>query len=151
MDDMRYQRLLNMSAGSEKDMELLPIFSPLYNMREICKQIVLLEDHLNHPRKRCPDCIRKHFLTLEALFEEAISLDEKQEYTSLLEGKAEYIRMLSEFWIDKEDIRRIAQGLRKLRKEFMEISFETRLAISVSKVATLHLNKNKHVCAKRFE
>ena len=73
---------------SEKDMGLLPIMSPLFNLREICKQMSLLEDHLNNVRKRCPDCIRKHFLTIEALFEEAVSLDKDQEYAEVLDGKA---------------------------------------------------------------
>lgn len=56
--------------------DLLPIMHPLFNLREACKHLALLEDHLNQPRKRCPDCIRKHFLTLEALFEEGVSLDD---------------------------------------------------------------------------
>lgn len=37
---------------------LLPIMSPLFNLREVCKHLTLLEDHLNQPRKRCPDCTR---------------------------------------------------------------------------------------------
>jgi hypothetical protein len=53
---------------------LLPIMDPVFNMREILKQVVLLEDHLFHAQKRCRDCVNKHFLTIEALAEEAISL-----------------------------------------------------------------------------
>ena len=68
--------------SDENEKELLPVFSPLFNMREICKQVVLLEDHLNNPRKRCPDCIKKHFLTIEAFFEEAVSLDKLQKFES---------------------------------------------------------------------
>ena len=60
---------------ADKQPDLLPIMHPLYNLREVCKQTALLEDHLNNERKRCQDCIRKHFLTIEALLEEAISLD----------------------------------------------------------------------------
>lgn len=47
---------------------------PMYNLKEVCKQLLLLEDHLTHPEKMCPDCIRKHTLLAEALAEEAISL-----------------------------------------------------------------------------
>ena len=46
-----------------------------YSLRECCKQLVLLEDHLAHPNKRCPDCIHKHRLTAEAFAEEALTLD----------------------------------------------------------------------------
>jgi hypothetical protein len=48
---------------------LLPVLDPRFNMREICKQSVLLEDHLFQKEKRCHDCICKHFLTIEALAE----------------------------------------------------------------------------------
>jgi len=53
---------------------LLPVMRPSFNAREICKEAVLLEHHLNEPHQRCRDCINKHFLTIEALAEEAISL-----------------------------------------------------------------------------
>lgn len=51
-----------------------PVTDPAYNMKEIIKQLVLLEDHLINRKKRCPDCISKHFLTIIALQEEAMSL-----------------------------------------------------------------------------
>ena len=53
---------------------------PLYNAREASKQIVLLEHHLFDPRSRCVDCIRKHFLTIEALLDEAVTLDKGNAY-----------------------------------------------------------------------
>ena len=90
-------------STNERDMGLLPIMSPLYNLREICKQIALLEEHLNQPRKRCPDCIRKHFLTIEALFEEAVSLDKELKYRELLDGKAQDVRNLQGVWLDTKD------------------------------------------------
>lgn len=57
-----------------KKITLLPVLRPSFNAREICKELVLLEKHLNEPLQRCKDCISKHFLTIEALAEEAISL-----------------------------------------------------------------------------
>lgn len=54
--------------------EVLGITDPRFNLREICKQLLLLEDHLYSPNKQCPDCITKHFLTTEALVEEMNSL-----------------------------------------------------------------------------
>lgn len=47
---------------------------PAQNMREIIKQLIMLEDHLFQTCKRCPDCIRKHFLTVEGLAEECGTL-----------------------------------------------------------------------------
>tara|TARA_Y100001937_G_scaffold84758_1_gene114641 strand:- start:189 stop:605 length:417 start_codon:yes stop_codon:yes gene_type:complete len=125
---------------SEKKRGLLPIMSPLYNMREICKQVALLEEHLNQPRKRCPDCIRKHFLTIEALFEEAISLDKDFKYDDYLDGKAEMCRLLQEEWLDGGDEQKIAQRLRTMRKEFAPICFDTRKMATVVIVAEKYLS-----------
>jgi len=58
----------------QKTWSWLPLTSPEFNFREIAKQLLLLEDHLAHPNKGCPDCIRKHLLTAEALADEASAL-----------------------------------------------------------------------------
>ena len=130
----------------EKDMGLLPIMSPLYNLREICKQVALLEEHLNQPRKRCPDCIRKHFLTIEALFEEAVSLDKELKYGEHLEGKAQEIRNLQGVWIDTKDGQdtheahlMIAQALRQMRKSFAPLCFDVRKMASIKRMASLYV------------
>ncbi len=51
------------------------LLTPALNLRDVVKQMLLLEDHLLQPDRRCPDCIRKHLLKIEALVEEARSLD----------------------------------------------------------------------------
>lgn len=107
---------------------------PLFNLREICKQCALLEDHLNNPRKRCHDCIRKHFLTIEGLFEEAVSLDKDRKWSKLTDGKADYVRRLQERWIDGTDCRDIAQSLREVRKDFAPECFDLR-AMKLGSVA----------------
>ena len=91
--------------------ELYPIMSPKFNLREICKQIVLLEDHLNQVKKRCPDCIRKHLLTIEGLFEEAISLDTEGTLAKQIERAPDYFRYLQERWVDGADERVYPQYL----------------------------------------
>ncbi len=48
-----------------------PVSDPAYNMREVAKQSVLLEEHLVQPNKYCVDCIGKHFLHAIGLAEEA--------------------------------------------------------------------------------
>jgi len=116
---------------------LLPIMHPLYNLREVCKQSALLEDHLNNERKRCQDCIRKHFLTIEALFEEALSLDTKGKWFHLLDEKAEFVRELQERWIDGDEPRDIAQELRKVRKEFAPECFDLREMTEESRLASM--------------
>jgi len=127
---MRY-RFANLNhQESEKDLDLLPIMNPLFNMREICKQMVLLEDHLNNFRKRCHDCIRKHFLTIEAFFEEAISLDKDLKYLDILEGQAQNIRNLQGVWLrfkedkDSKGYYLISQKLRDIRKELTPYCFD---------------------------
>jgi len=45
-----------------------------FSLREAAKQLILLEDHLHHAGKRCPDCIHKHQLAAEAFAEEAVTL-----------------------------------------------------------------------------
>lgn len=122
-------------AGKGDD--LLPIMHPLYNLREICKQIALLEDHLNQERKRCRDCIRKHFLTIEALFEEATTLDNKAKWADLIDGKADEIRGFQTRWLDDEDPREIAQELRAIRKGMSEQCFDLRNMTEKSRTASL--------------
>lgn len=51
-----------------------PVSDPAYNMREIAKQSVLLEEHLTVPSKYCPDCCVKHLLHLHGLATEALML-----------------------------------------------------------------------------
>lgn len=130
----------------EEKMGLLPIMNPLFNLREICKQMSLLEDHLNNPRKRCPDCIRKHFLTIEALFEEAVSLDKELEYSDVLDGKAQEVRDLQGEWLDcregkksNEGHKMIAQALRVMRKDFAPLCFDVRDLNQIAKTARNYL------------
>jgi len=137
--------------------DLLPIMHPLYNLREICKQCALLEDHLNNERKRCQDCIRKHFLTIEALFEEATSLDTKAKWADKIDGKADLVRDFQMRWIDGDDPRDIAQDIREIRKDFSNECFdlrgmteESRLAsgkVSLQvQVADRYVRRGTHVC-----
>lgn len=103
---------------------LLPVMNPLYNVREICKQSLLLEDHLFQKKKQCMDCCRKHALTLEALAEEAITLDKDQKYSEILDPLPNEYREISKQLIDKEDSKVIAQNLRKIRKELVPLCFD---------------------------
>ena len=109
----------------EGDGKLLPVLDYKFNMREICKQCILLEDHLSHLEKRCPDCCIKHFLALEALSEEAIQLDKKREGMDEIYHLPERIRKIQKNWYKDpaKNASQCSQDLREIRKELMEISF----------------------------
>lgn len=112
-----YEKFCDEKCGEGKN--LLPIMDPMYNMREFCKQSILLEDHLTHPRKSCKDCISKHNLTLEALAEEACTLDKEGKYKNILLPLPEKCRSLQKRLYGGEDQHTIAQEYRKLRKKLM--------------------------------
>ncbi|MDB4278159.1 2'-5' RNA ligase family protein [Deltaproteobacteria bacterium] len=94
---------------------LLPVMDPLFNVRECVKQLILLEDHLFHPRKRCPDCIKKHTLFAEALMEEAVTLDRRGEHP-YLSKLAEDIRSMGRaiLTMPLEEAAQVARQIRKL-------------------------------------
>jgi hypothetical protein len=131
---------------------LLPIKHPLFNLREVCKQCALLEDHLNSEGKQCVDCIRKHFLTIEGLFEEAVSLDAHNQWSDLIGGKADLIRQLEALWIDTRYPGVIAQGLRQIRKELTPECFDLRLMTgerTASRVADRWVQRGVHICGSK--
>jgi hypothetical protein len=108
---------------SEKD--LLPVLDSKFNYREICKQSILLEDHLSVKEKRCTDCCIKHFLALEALSEEAIGLDKKNELDSVMKDLPNRIRLIQQKWYSDPDKKSLecAQDLRAIRKLLMTNCF----------------------------
>jgi hypothetical protein len=115
----------NISPTSEPEQQLLPVLDANFNMREICKQCILLEDHLSHVEKRCPDCCIKHFLALEALSEEAIQLDKEQKLDKNVKDLPTRIRGIQKRWYQNpsHNATQCSQDLRKIRKLLMENSF----------------------------
>lgn len=105
---------------------LLPVMDPIFNLREICKQCILLEDHLCHNEKRCFDCCVKHFLTIEALAEEAITLDSSQKHTAKIQSLPSHIRRLQHQWHQDPDnnSQTVSHELRKIRKDFQLDTFD---------------------------
>lgn len=73
-----------------------PVDDPAYNMREVAKQTLLLEQHLAEPRKLCRACSVKHLLLCCGLLEEAAWMAGARapEYPHLLDAMAEYDRLL---------------------------------------------------------
>lgn len=68
------------SKDTGEDAKLLPIMDPKFNLREVAKHLILLEDHLFHKGKRCGDCILKHLYTIDGFLDEGITLDKEKKY-----------------------------------------------------------------------
>lgn len=98
------------------------VSDPVYNMKEIIKQSILLEEHLVQPKKRCRDCISKHFIHINRLHEEALWLANSNcnKYPFLVETTGFYSEQFDE-WLnsyDHEDtLMQIAGKLRDIRKK----------------------------------
>ena len=93
-----------------------PLMDPLFNMREMCKEFTLLEDHLNQPDMQCQDCINKHLMKCEALSEEAISLDKQGQYPFIAEIP-NLVRGWHEHILDGQPLEDLAASVRSIRKE----------------------------------
>ena len=99
-----------------------PVSDPAYNMQQIAKQSVLLEEHLAEDRKYCKDCIVKHFLHITGLAEEAVWLagERLHEYPHMREGVAFYNEQFDAWRSAKDDdaVRfRVLTRLRDFRKQ----------------------------------
>lgn len=111
----------SITGGGDKN--TLSIFDPRFNMREIAKHLILLEDHLFHKNKHCIDCISKHFLTIEAFAEETRTLDKTLEFEDEVQ-KVLQIKSIMPPLIAKmkkktstpKDFASVAQSLRQIRK-----------------------------------
>ena len=122
-----------------------PLTDPMFNLREVVKQLTLLEDHLAHPYKVCPDCIRKHLITIEALAEEASAMDTKdaQGTVKFDEDLAELARVWMENIADGKDLKTIAGEVRGLRKVMMPAVYDPRQ--SIDRVASV-FQERKQIC-----
>lgn len=103
----------------------LPLTDPRYSMREACKQIVLLEQHLCEPERECADCIRKHLLTAEGHLEEALDLGAEDDVFDVITTALPQLRALARAWYDGDlRPRMIGARLRQLRKTMLPICFD---------------------------
>lgn len=99
----------------------LPLMDPEHNIREIIKQVVLLEDHCAHgDSKFCEDCVTKHAMAAEALAEEAITLDTSNKYSNVLGPLANLIRNVQRrMWQGDLTPSAAAREYRSIRKTLM--------------------------------
>jgi hypothetical protein len=105
-----------------------PVSDPAYNMQQIVKQSILLEEHITNKNKRCRDCITKHFLHIIGLAEEAqlLASNRCNKYPLINESVELYNKLFNEWMIVKDDNMRvlnIADQLRINRKKLIAIYF----------------------------
>jgi hypothetical protein len=105
---------------------LLPLMSSSFNIREACKQSILLEDHLIQPRRRCKVCIRKHMLFYEALLEEAQTLNGAEKYKVIIEEMLINLKVCEKMFIDGQPYEAIGQRLRTMRNRVTADFFEVK-------------------------
>ena len=109
-------------CGKESGID--PVSDPAYNMKEIASQSILLEDHLSQPKKRCRDCIAKHFISITSYLKEAICLagEDIHKYP-YMEESVGYYNALFDDWLnnqwDEEKVLHIAGQLRVMRKKIV--------------------------------
>lgn len=130
-DDMNDK---NVNSNKDNANKLDPISNPRYNMQQVIKQSILLEEHLNCKRKRCRDCITKHFNHIIGLCEEAVMLstNKPKNYCPHLINSVELYNDTFKEWLDcykrkqehNEDcIKKICDRLRGHRKKLITCYF----------------------------
>lgn len=116
---------LILGGGANAPYMKMDLMDPKHNLREIAKQLILLEDHMAHKNKRCVDCITKHYLMVEGLLEEAITLDKTAEHVEEVRKITEQVKPAVMSIIDLIKHKKISdkayhetcQVLRTVRKE----------------------------------
>ena len=105
-----------------------PVSDPKYNMQQIVKQSILLEEHLTNKNKRCRDCITKHFQHIIGLAEEAqmLATTKCNKYPLLNDSVTIYNDLFNEWFKNRDDetkILEISDKLRIHRKKLIAIYF----------------------------
>lgn len=102
-----------------------PVSDPKYNMQQIIKQSILLEEHLANKNKRCRDCITKHFSHIIGLAEEAqmLAANNISKYPLINEAAELYNNLFKEWLADNGKFLEICGELRNMRKKLIAVYF----------------------------
>jgi hypothetical protein len=107
-----------------------PVSDPRYNMQQIVKQSILLEEHMANKNKRCRDCITKHFLHIIGLAEEAQMLaTNKINNYPLINECVDLYNKLFQTWLKNYDENQdkvslyCCDELRNMRKRLIALYF----------------------------
>jgi hypothetical protein len=105
------------SSSSETCGAIDPVNDPDYNVREVIKNTILLEQHLSDKNKYCKTCITKHFLLSIGLLEEAVwmagSNSNLTDYTNSVET---YQSLFDSWHVNMDDTKTRLQVLGELRE-----------------------------------
>ena len=102
--------------------------APDYNVREVIKNTLLIEQHLAEKRKYCKACIVKHFLLSLGLLNEAIWMagEKCKEYAKLEESETFYNNLFNEWKsnMENDEVRLdVLSKLREWRREMIELYY----------------------------
>lgn len=102
--------------------------NPAYNMQNVVKQSILLEEHLAEKNKYCEGCLVKHFSHICALSSEGVWLAEKNinKYPFLEESPSFYQKIFDKWLANRYDdaIRlEILSLLRERRRQLIDVYF----------------------------
>lgn len=105
-----------------------PVNEPAYNIQNVVKQSILLEEHIAEKNKYCKSCIIKHFLHIIGLLEEAVWLAGKTVLNyPFLEDSPGYYQQIFQTWLSNTDDditkRNVLSLLRERRRALIEIYF----------------------------
>jgi hypothetical protein len=105
--------------------QLDDLLDPVYNIKQVIENTLLLEQHLVNDRQYCFDCVTKHFLLCTGLLSEAVWLAGKScnLYPHLTDDTVFYNEIFN-FWLDNRDNKQIrleiAEKLRQKRKQLVQ-------------------------------
>lgn len=116
------------SCSLDKCGAIDPVNEPDYNMRNIIKQSILLEEHIAEENKYCISCIIKHFLHIIGLAEEATWMagSKINNYPHLQESVNFYTSVFNQWKNNKfndDNKRNVLDKLRKMRRELIDSYF----------------------------
>ena len=105
-----------------------PVNEPDYNVREVIKNTILIEQHLAEKNKYCKQCLVKHFLLSIGLLEEAIWMAGSNDYPQLSES-LKFYEPVFQAWFRATDDEKIRldtlEKLRLWRRDMSDIYFKT--------------------------
>lgn len=105
-----------------------PINDPDYNVKEVIKNTLLIEQHLSEKKKYCKPCLLKHYLLSQALLDEAVWMAgcSCKEYPNL-EESLEFYENNFQKWHknmdDDENRLQVLEELRAWRQKMIELYY----------------------------
>lgn len=101
------------------------VTNPAYNMKNVIKQSILLEEHLAEDRKYCKQCCAKHILHASSLAEEALMMAGSDEAKyPLMKESIDFYENVYKVWSENRDndkVRKhLCSKLRDWRKKLMK-------------------------------